>query len=440
MKTMSKRILVGAVAAALSCSAFAATDPVLDRLEKQIAELQKQIQELKAAQVKEVDERKELANQIEAQGKEAVVKGDVPGSVRRAGEETSVHVYGFARLDAVHNFGGRNNRGNGGDWGAYQPNIALTGSADAERRGETYMFARTSRLGVEAFTPTKLGSLTTKVEADFYSDGGAGIFRLRHAYGQMGSWLIGQTWSTFMDLDSTPETVDFNGATGNTSLRNPMVRYTYVTPTAGNFIAAIETKPSGGSDNSDTISRTPDLVLRWEKASDWGHVAIRGVTTENAIKSDATTAAKRGYGLGIGGHYNLSDSTGLLASTSYGKGMGRFFNESVGALPDSSINKVYLARELGFVLGVQQKFSDALRGSVTYGQQRTFNGEYVSYANDSGTTANRSVQSGTAGLIWAPVTNVELGGEFMLSHRTTLDGRSGTEPRLSFAATYAFGN
>lgn len=421
---MKKRVLVGAIAAVLSIPAFAA-DPALEKLEKQIADLQKQISELKAAQAAQP-----------APAQQAVVKGELPGSFKRAGEDTSVRVYGFARLDAVHNFGGRNNASTG-DYAAYQPSIALTGSSNGERRGETYMFAKTSRIGVETSTPTAMGALNTKVEADFYNTTGSGLFRLRHAYGQLGNWLIGQTWSTFMDLDSTPETVDFNGPTGNTSLRQPQIRYTYGAGAAGNFIAALETEANGGAKSGDNFSRLPDLVLRWEKAGEWGHVALRGLTTENAIKSENVTASKRGYGIGLGAHYMLAPATALLASTSYGKGMGRFFNESVGAVADTANNKVYLPKEYGFVLGVQQKLSDTLRGSVTYGQQRTLGGEYVTVASGD---ANRSVQSGTIGVIWAPVPNVELGSEFMLSHRQTLDGRSGTEPRLNFAATYSFGN
>lgn len=427
---MQKRILVGAIAAALSIPAFAA-DPAIDKLEKQITDLQKQISDLK--------------NQTEAQAKEVVMKGDLPGSFRRSGEETSVHIYGFARMDVVHNFGGRNNASIG-DYAAYQPTIALTGSADAERRGETYAFVKTSRLGVETATPTKYGTLNTKVEGDFYNTTGSGLFRLRHAYGQIGSWLVGQTWSTFMDLDSTPETVDFNGATGNTSLRQPMVRYTYVTPNFGNFIAALETKANGGATGDDSLSRTADPVLRWEKAGDWGHVALRAVSTENAVKSTSSNASKRGYGVGVGAHYMLTPETSLIGSTTYGKGMGRFFNESVGAQVDSTGNKVYLPTELGIVVGVQQKFSDTLRGSVTYGQQRTYNGNYVAYVNENGLSSkaplgiNRFVQSGTIGVFWTPIPNVELGSEFMLSHRETLDGRSGVEPRINLAATYAFGN
>lgn len=422
---MKKKVLVGAIAAALSIPAFAA-DPVLDKLQQQVADLQKQIAELKAAQ----------AAQADAQSKEAVMKGDIPGSYRRGGEESSVRVYGFARLDAVHNFGGRNNASTG-DYAAYQPSIALTGSDNASRRGESYMFARASRLGVESFTPTKYGSLNTKVEADFYNTGSSGLFRLRHAYGQLGSWLVGQTWSTFMDLDSTPETVDFNGPTGNTSLRQPQIRYTYTTPNAGNFIAALEMKANGGNTSGDEINRTPDLVLRWEKAGDWGHVAVRAASVENAIKSPDTTKSVHGYAFGVGGHVNVGSTTALLASTTFGKGMGRFFNESVGVVQDPATNDIFMPKEIGFVVGVQQKFSDTLRGSLTYGQQRTLGGDFVNVAAGD---INRSVKSGTVGLFWTPVANVELGSEFMLSHRQTLDGQSGTEPRLNFAATYAFGN
>ena len=399
---MQKQILAAAIAAILAAPAMAA-DPAVTKLEKQIAELQKQVAEIK----------------------QQTPAADTGAKFR---------VYGFARLDGVHNFGGRNNRGNGGDWAAYQPNIALTGSEDAGRKGETYLHARTSRIGFEVTNATDLGALTAKVEGDFYSDiGSSNGFRLRHAYGQIGGFLAGQTWSTFMDLDSSPDVVDFNGPTGNTSLRQPQIRYTHATD-LGNFIAALETK-STGSDDGDDISRGLDIVLRWDKTFGWGHLALRGLTTENAVKSDAISASKRGYGVGLGGSYKITGSTALLASTSYGKGMGRFFNESVGAVVDGG--QVYLPKELGVVLALQQQFNDKLRGTLAYGQQRTLGGEYIDHV---GGDTNRFIRSGSVGLWWSPVKDVEFGSEFMLSHRQTIDGSSGTEPRLHLVASYAFGN
>ncbi|PAS92044.1 MAG: hypothetical protein CGU29_13225 [Candidatus Dactylopiibacterium carminicum] len=292
------------------------------------------------------------------------------------------------------------------------------------------MHTRVSRIGFETTSATELGALNAKVEGDFYTNNG---FRIRHAYGQIGGLLVGQTWSTFMDLDSSPDTVDFNGPTGNTSLRQPQIRYTYGTD-FGNFIGALETK-STGSDADDNLSRSLDLVARWDKAFNWGHVALRGLTTENAVKGDSVSASKRGYGVGLGGSYKITPATALLLSPTYGKGMGRFFNESVGATVDGG--KVYLPKEVGAVVSLQQQFSSKLRGTLAYGQQRTLGSDYVDHV--SGTT-NRLLRSGSVGLMWNPVKDVEFGGEFMLSHRRTIDGSSGTEPRLNLAATYSFGN
>ena len=48
--------------------------------------------------------------------------------------------------------------------------MPLRGSADAKRSGETYLHARTSRIGIEAATPTQYGLLMAKVEGDFNND------------------------------------------------------------------------------------------------------------------------------------------------------------------------------------------------------------------------------------------------------------------------------
>ena len=45
------------------------------------------------------------------------------------------------------------------------------------------------------------------IETDFYGSGS--VLRLRHAYGSYGGLLAGQTWSTFVDDDNFPNTIDF---------------------------------------------------------------------------------------------------------------------------------------------------------------------------------------------------------------------------------------
>lgn len=246
----------------------AATDAErIAQLEAQMKALMEQLAALKASTTSANQEVADLKDQVAAQGKEAVVAGDIPGSFRVPGTETSVRLYGVGELNMVHEM-----KGDGGknDYATFMPYMPLRGSADAKRSGETYLHARTSRIGIEAATPTQYGLLMAKVEGDFNNDprtGNSAVygslaniytqqatnsydFRLRHAYFQLGSWLVGQTWSTFMDIDNTPETVDFNGPIGSTFVRQPQIRYTYTTPQYGKFIGAIENSASYVLDSS----------------------------------------------------------------------------------------------------------------------------------------------------------------------------------------------
>jgi len=449
MQISQPRIIAMAVAVALSCPLGAQAAPSVEQLEAQLQALQQQIQELKASQ-------KDLSNQLEAQGKEAVVKGDIPASFRRAGEETSIHLYGFVELNAVHNFGGENN----GDYASNAAGVALTGSDAAERKGSNYMHGRTSRFGIEAATPTAMGPLTIKVEGDFNNDRGGSnggavtsgaqyasngyMFRLRHAYGQVGPWLVGQTWSTFMDLDSTPETVDFNGPVGNTMIRQPQVRYTYVTPNFGNYTLALENNSSqlnGVNGDASNISRVPDVVARWDKAGDWGTLSVRGVSHELAAKTSAVSSSKRGYGVGVGNSFKITDADMLFSSVTYGDGIGRYFNSSDGPAIDMATGNIYTERQLGLVFGFQHKFSGTLRTNVVYGQQRLLNSNYATFATSNGLGSfNRSLKQAFVDAIWNPLPNVDLGAEFIWSHRETLDGQTGSEPRLNLSAKYNFGS
>jgi len=51
-------------------------------------------------------------------------------------------------------------------------------------------------------------------------------FRLRHAYGTLGNFLAGQTWTNFMNPSSLPETLDFGGPVGQIFDRQAQVRWT----------------------------------------------------------------------------------------------------------------------------------------------------------------------------------------------------------------------
>src|SRR4029079_15812139 len=92
----------------------------------------------------------------------------------------------------------------------------------------TFAGMRQSRLGVKTTSPTALGELKTQFEFELFGtvlDAGQTTFRLRHAYGELGSVGAGQTWSPFMDPDVFPNSLEYWGPTGMVFFRNVQLRW-----------------------------------------------------------------------------------------------------------------------------------------------------------------------------------------------------------------------
>ena len=56
-------------------------------------------------------------------------------------------------------------------------------------------------------------------------DAGQTTFRLRHAYGELGHFGAGQTWSPFMDPDVFPNSIEYWGPNGMVFFRNVQARW-----------------------------------------------------------------------------------------------------------------------------------------------------------------------------------------------------------------------
>ena len=78
------------------------------------------------------------------------------------------------------------------------------------------------------------------------STAAAASFRLRHAYGSCGGLLAGQTWSTFVDDNNFPNTIDFESPMAFPSIRQAQLRWTQKLGANVSWSAAVE-------DNKSTI-------------------------------------------------------------------------------------------------------------------------------------------------------------------------------------------
>ena len=115
----------------------------------------------------------------------------------------------------------------------------------------TTVSIRPTRLSLDFRVPyTKVGEVRFYLEGDFFGTTST-TPRLRHAYAQARNFLIGQTFTNFMDPDAFPDGLDFQGPNGMVSLRNPQFRYGIALNPSTTFYISLE-KPS-----SDVIFTTP---------------------------------------------------------------------------------------------------------------------------------------------------------------------------------------
>jgi len=216
----------GAALALMAGPAFAGET---DDLKAQIDQLQTRLDQLEKQQAAPTDANAAGAPATAAAPADAVVGGDFPGSFKLPGSDTSIAIHGYTKLDMIYSFDARM-----GDSFA-ESTIPGNHSGASDNGPQFRAHARQSRLTIETRTPTNYGQLGTLIQTDFFgtSPGSAGgnntsNIRLRQAYGTLGNWLFGQTWTNFTDVSDQAETLDFFGPAGTIIARQAQVRYIYM--------------------------------------------------------------------------------------------------------------------------------------------------------------------------------------------------------------------
>ncbi|HEY6361920.1 MAG TPA: DcaP family trimeric outer membrane transporter, partial [Vicinamibacterales bacterium] len=134
--------------------------------------------------------------------------------------------------------------------------------------------AKETRLSLDVRGMAEGRELRMFIETDFY--GTSSALRLRHAYGGYGGLLAGQTWSTFMDDDNLPRTIDFEAPMAFASIRQAQARWTQKLAETITWSAAVEDNKSAIIPPVDIVGKAeypmPDLVTRFRFDLPGGHV------------------------------------------------------------------------------------------------------------------------------------------------------------------------
>lgn len=189
-----------------------------------------------------------------------------------------------------------------------------------------------SRIFFKLVGNTELGRLIAYIETDFRG-GSGGLLHLRQAYVSFRHFLIGQTWSTFMDLDGTPYTLDFEGPNSMISIRQPMIRYTIPFSKKWSLDAAIEMPSISYSSRRDMSPQSfpqsvPDIPARLIYSSDFGHLQLAGVLRTLIVPDTLVNGSNHsvGYGFAFSGSINLPAGFKFQYQTTYGKGIAHYIN------------------------------------------------------------------------------------------------------------------
>src|SRR5512145_1920233 len=230
-------LVLAALLFSLSTSAFSQTQepatqtPEVEQLKKRLQQLEQTVVELKG-QIDAIEAKKKSPTPavVEATYSEPATPAEAsstepakPQNNNGKGEST-FQIYGFAMLDAGYQF-----NQNHPDWyDVIRPTKLPAFNDEFAPDGKTYFGVRQTRLGVKSTTPTKYGELKTQFEFELFGtgvDAGQTTFRLRHAYGELGQFGAGQTWSPFMDIDVFPNSLEYWGPNGMVFFRNVQVRW-----------------------------------------------------------------------------------------------------------------------------------------------------------------------------------------------------------------------
>jgi hypothetical protein len=375
---------------------------------------------------------------------DTVTRGDHPGSFRLPGTSTSVAIGGYVKADFIYDIGP-----DVGD--TFAASAIPADSSDADRRnGNFRAHARQTRLNFTSWTPTEVGEFKLFLEGDFFGTGGnqtfsnSTTFRLRHAFGEIGPVLAGQTWTLFMPLTAYPETVDFFGPAGIPFIRQGQLRYTHKIGDAWSIAGSIENSELSartldgttvGADGGDLrfgVDTLPDVVAAVSYDRDGWHGRLAGVArlldTEDAGSDDRAL----GWGLTASAVVPTFGDDSFQANFTYGEGVGRYiingFNQDAFIDDDGDLDTI---TSWGLALGYTHHWHPKWRSNLVYGRYQVLD---TSLATDT-----ESLDTVHANLIWEPDPKLRFGVEYIFGRRAFDDGGlDNTAHRVQLAAQFLF--
>jgi hypothetical protein len=369
------------------------------------------------------------------------------------GKETSIRFGGFIQGNYIHDF-----QNTGYPYGDFIPSLI---PVPTDNTSGTQFDPRTSRITFETKSPTKVGTVNTYFGFDLSTSSAAP--RLRQAYVSWtsnrkgGNILLGQSWTSMIDLGVWPELFDLEGPNAMTGLRQVVLRYSFTLDKSKQWVAAASLEqPTTMVQNGIGFEALPDLAANVTWTRDWGHLGAAGIARQLIAESTGNTGRDQAFGWGLSFSGSLKipgtkrdtpkELLGNLGprqdnfkfQLAGGYGIGRYVFD-LGSAPEpqdafynTESTEIKPLSEVGAFGAYQHWWTDRLRSTLV--------GGWVEKTKLTELPDDEFKQSiyAVLNLIYRPFNRIDVGVEYYWGQRTNKDGQSGQANRLLVGVNYVF--
>ena len=305
---------------------------------------------------------------------------------------------------------------------------------DGSEGTDSNVHAKETRLSLDVRGMAEGRELRMFIETDFY--GTSSALRLRHAYGGYGGLLAGQTWSTFMDDDNLPRTIDFEAPMAFAQIRQAQARWTQKLAETITWSAAVEDNKSAIILPVGILGKAeypmPDLVTRFRFDLPGGHVTTSAFLGEARFRpaegeADSVTL----WGTMGSAKFTTVGRDYVYSVFTIGEGIGRYRGGTT-AVPDEN-GMLHAVGGTAFMGGYEHFWSERWSTNGVYSVTGTWDEPFYT------SSVNKDLRYGAVNLLyWFLGDRAWTGVEYIYGRREVFgeDGDNASAHRVQYAVRF----